>query len=68
LTATIWHRWKERNKKIFKHQKLHKNQIFKRLYENINVLLQICNWKVGNDANVLSILDNWGVRGLGTDT
>ena len=35
--------------------------VFRRLHEDNNVLLQTCNWKTGNDRNVLSVNANLGV-------
>ncbi|XP_020258784.1 uncharacterized protein LOC109835211 [Asparagus officinalis] len=55
LNATVWHIWQERNKRIFHDQKLHKIMVFRRIYEDINILLRTCNWKVGNS----DILSNW---------
>ncbi|XP_020266328.1 uncharacterized protein LOC109841800 [Asparagus officinalis] len=56
LNATVWHILQERNMRIFHDRKLHKIMVFRRIYEDINILLRTCNWKVGNSV----ILTNWG--------
>jgi len=38
---------------------MHKILVFRRLYEDINILIQTCSWKVSTKD--LSILANWGV-------
>ncbi|XP_020243287.1 uncharacterized protein LOC109821515 [Asparagus officinalis] len=45
LNATVWHIWQERNRRIFHDKKLHKIMVFRRIYEDINILLRTCNWK-----------------------
>lgn len=40
LQATVWHIWQERNRRIFQRQKLHKVLVFRRIYEDINILLR----------------------------
>ncbi|XP_020250145.1 uncharacterized protein LOC109827551 [Asparagus officinalis] len=55
LNAAVWHIWQERNRRIFQAQQLHKVMVFRRLYEDINVLLRTCTWKTGNN----NILANW---------
>ncbi|XP_020258783.1 uncharacterized protein LOC109835210 [Asparagus officinalis] len=56
LNSTVWQVWQERNRRIFQNQKMHKIMVFRRIYEDINILLRTCNWKVGNSK----ILSNWG--------
>ncbi|XP_020254179.1 uncharacterized protein LOC109831256 [Asparagus officinalis] len=58
LSATVWHIWQERNRRIFHNQRMHKILVFRRLYEDINVLLRTCNWKAGNEA----VLANWSLE------
>ncbi|XP_020266263.1 uncharacterized protein LOC109841729 [Asparagus officinalis] len=55
LSAAVWHIWQERNRRIFHATQLHKLMVFRRLYEDINVLLRTCTWKTGNNT----ILANW---------
>ncbi|XP_020266403.1 uncharacterized protein LOC109841891 [Asparagus officinalis] len=57
LSATVWHIWQERNRRIFHNQRMHKVMVFRRLYEDINVLLRTCNWKAGNEE----VLANWSL-------
>ncbi|XP_020254023.1 uncharacterized protein LOC109831093 [Asparagus officinalis] len=58
LSATLWHIWQERNRRIFHNQRMHKISVFRRLYEDINVLLRTCNWKAGNEV----VLANWSLE------
>jgi hypothetical protein len=58
INATVWHIWQERNRRIFQRQKLHKIMVFRRIYEDIKVLLRTCVWKVNNKETILS---NWGL-------
>ncbi|XP_020255476.1 uncharacterized protein LOC109832542 [Asparagus officinalis] len=55
LSASVWHIWQERNRRIFHAQQMHKLMVFRRLYEDINALLRTCTWKIGNKI----ILANW---------
>lgn len=57
FTVTVWHIWQERNRRIFQNQQMHKVLVFRRIYEDINVLLRTCNRKVGNE----DILASWGL-------
>ncbi|XP_020243282.1 uncharacterized protein LOC109821509 [Asparagus officinalis] len=57
LSTAVWHIWQERNRRIFHDQRLHKIMVFRRLYEDINVLIRNCYWKTGNKI----ILSNWGI-------
>ncbi|XP_020249238.1 uncharacterized protein LOC109826627 [Asparagus officinalis] len=57
LSATVWHIWQERNRRIFHDKKMHKVMVFRRLYEDINVIIRTCYWKSGNNT----ILSNWGI-------
>jgi len=59
IGAAVWHIWQERNRRIFRAQTMHKILVFRRLYEDINILIQTCSWKV--NTKDLSILANWGV-------
>ena len=43
LSATVWHTWKERNSRVFQLQESHKIVVFRRLHEDISVLLRTCN-------------------------
>jgi len=58
LQVTVWHIWLERNRRVFQHQQMNKIMIFRRLYEDINILLRTCAWKVNNKEGILS---NWGL-------
>ena len=58
FSATIWHIWRERNRRIFNSQRLHKITVFRGIYEDINILMRTCQWKVGNDCTQLGILSN----------
>lgn len=68
IGASIWNCWQERNRRIFQNQQLQKIMVFRRLYEDINVLMRTCNWKVGTESDVITILCNWGLNGLGNET
>ena len=56
FTVTIWHVWQERNRRIFQRLSLDKIFVFRRIYEDINLILRTYQWKVGNDSKVLEIL------------
>lgn len=58
FNATVWHIWQERNRRIFQRNKMHKVMIFRSIYEDINLLLRTCTWKVNNREEMLS---NWGL-------
>jgi hypothetical protein len=58
FNACVWHIWQERNRRIFQLKNMHKVFIFRRIYEDINVLLQTCNWKTNGRELLLS---NWGL-------
>lgn len=60
LSGVVWHIWQERNRRIFHHQELSKIIIFRRLYEDILVLMWNCYWKIDNGINNKIILSNWG--------
>jgi len=47
FTSAIWHIWHERNSRIFNHQK--KEMVFRRLYEDINILLKTSHWMMWNE-------------------
>ena len=59
LTVAVWHIWQERNRKIFQQEQLHKIKLFRRLYEDVLVLMQSCHWKESNSALEQEILSNW---------
>jgi hypothetical protein len=59
LAGAIWHIWQERNMRIFQNQELHKIDMFRRLYEDILVLMRTCLWKVGKESCNEDILSNW---------
>ncbi|XP_020271020.1 uncharacterized protein LOC109846208 [Asparagus officinalis] len=67
LSTAVWHIWQERNRRIFHEQRMHKVMVFRRLYEDINVLIRTCHWKSGNsvfrrlyeDINVLIRTCHW---------
>lgn len=56
--VTIWHIWLERNRRVFQQQQQNKIMIFRRIYEDINILMRTCVWKVNNKE---SLLANWGI-------
>ena len=59
LAATVWHIWKEKNMRILQLQQSNKIMVFRRLYEDIGLLLRTCNWKVDRDKAMKAILSNW---------
>jgi len=54
IGAAVWHIWQERNRRIFRTQHMHKIQVFRRLYEDINIQLQTYTWKVVNNGRDMS--------------
>jgi hypothetical protein len=56
--VTIWHIWLERNRRIFQHQQLNKIMVFRRIYEDIHMMLRTCHWKVNNKE---ALLANWSM-------
>jgi len=36
--------------------------IFRTIYEDINLILRTCQWKVGKDPSAQKILSNWGMQ------
>ena len=56
LAATVWHLWQERNRRVIQQTKMHKIMLFRRLYEDILVLLQTCHWKVSSSNHEQEIL------------
>ena len=59
FSATVWHVWQERNRRVFQGQKMHKIMVFRRIYEDVNLLLRTCIWKVNNKEFILA---NWGLE------
>jgi len=45
LAAATWQIWKERNARILKNKEQIKILVFRRLYEDVGVLLKTCNWR-----------------------
>jgi len=43
----------------FSMKKLSRVVVFRRLHEDINVLLETCNWKTWNDTNNISVMQKW---------
>ena len=54
--SAIWHIWKERDSRIFRRITSHKVAVFRRLYADVHLLLQFCNWP-GDPHD--PILCNW---------
>ena len=61
FSAAIWHIWRERNSRVFQHTSKHKIQVFKELYEDVNILLLPRSKKETFHGNMSSILRNWGI-------
>ena len=61
LSCTGWHTWQERNNRIFQAQARNKIMVFRKLYEDIHVLVQHCHWRSSADQKELEILSNWGL-------
>ncbi|XP_020243416.1 uncharacterized protein LOC109821658 [Asparagus officinalis] len=59
LAGATWHIWQERNRRVFHHQELSKIMVFRRLYEDILVLMRTCQRKIGNDREKAIIMSNW---------
>ena len=59
LCGAVWHLWQERNRRIFQYQKMCKILLFRRLYDDIHLMLKTCHWKEPDDDNELIILSNW---------
>ena len=53
--------WKRRNTRIFQNQSKHKIMIFRFIYEDIQTLLQSCEWKSTTNSNHPLILSNWSI-------
>lgn len=58
ISAAVWHIWFERNQRIFQAMEASKVQVFRRLYEDVNVLLKTCQWKVCNGTSDQQVLSN----------
>jgi hypothetical protein len=58
LAATVWQVWQERNRRIFQGQSMNKIMVFRRLYEDVNLILRTCAWKVNNKEHILA---NWAL-------
>jgi len=63
LNVTVWHMWRERNRRVFLQQKLHIIIVYRRIYEDINVLMRTYHWKVSSSSSTLSY---WSISN--TDT
>jgi len=61
LAANVWHIWKERNLRVFQLQQSHKVMVFRRLYEDIRLLMRTCTWKVDREKELKAKLSNWSV-------
>jgi len=59
LAGYTWHIWKERNERIFQKNQMSKVAVFRRLYEDILLLMRTCHWKIGSNSNTEAILSNW---------
>lgn len=59
LAGSTWHIWKERNERIFQKNQMSKVVVFRRLYEDILLLMRTCHWKIGSNSNTEAILSNW---------
>jgi len=58
LSAVVWHIWKERNQRLFHLPEHHKIVVFRRLYEDIRLLMKTCHWKTESQLSMQSILSN----------
>ena len=61
LSATVWHIWKEISSRIFQLQEHNKIFVFRKLYENVRILLRTCNWKLDRKHDMIAVLSNWDV-------
>jgi hypothetical protein len=59
LAAAVWHIWKERSRRIFQQQSMHKILVFRRVYEDVTILIRTCHWKVNYKEDILA---NWSVH------
>jgi len=59
LAAAVWNIWQERNRRIFQNQELNKVLVFRRLYDDIHILMRTCHWKTCKDSTKNNILSNW---------
>ena len=59
LAATLWHLWKERNQRVFQLQEHHKIMVFRKLYEDIRILLITYNWKSERENDMKLVLSSW---------
>ena len=52
FNATVWHIWQERNRRVFHQPSLHKVMIFRKIYEDIIILLRtpMEDWKRSKKA------------------
>jgi len=61
FTATVWHKWRERNERIFKNNTRHKIIVFRSIYADIKELMTSCQWKPKDDTESKRILSYWNV-------
>lgn len=54
--VTVWNIWQERTKRIFLDKEMNKIMVFRRIYEDINILLRTSQWKVNSKEDILA---NW---------
>ena len=59
LPAAVWKIWRERNRRIFQYQKATKVDVFKKVQDDIYVLMMKCNWQVSDDPVEFQVLSNW---------
>lgn len=58
FVCTVWHIFQERNRRIFQRTQMNKIMVFRRIYEDIHILMRTCDWKVNRKGAMLS---NWGI-------
>jgi len=57
--AVVWHLWKERNGRIFQMTENSRNEVLKRISEDVHILMSTCTWDSEGTDRELRIIGNW---------
>ena len=58
FSAVVWHMWRERNSRIFQGESKQNIQVYKEIYEDTQILMQKCTWKLAKGSTLNSTPSN----------